>query len=82
MAKRKVGSGERPKPAEVPEPPPTKMIRVHTDMAEMMGWIARLKGGTIAQLVDRIARSEVEHIYGAIKASVDEIKRIEGESQG
>jgi hypothetical protein len=77
MAKHK-----RAKPASETEAsqPLTKQIRVDAELADMLGWIVRLKGGTIAQLVNRMMRSEVDAIYKTIEKSVVEIKKIEGEA--
>jgi hypothetical protein len=57
--------------------PATKLVRVDADMADMMGWIARLKGGTVAQLVNRVMRAEVEATYKSIKGDVEAIRQIE-----
>lgn len=57
----------------------TRQIRVFEDMADMIGWITRINGGSAAQLVDPLIRESIESAFKMIEADVERIKRAEAE---
>lgn len=53
----------------------TKHVRVFDDLAEKIGWIVKVEGGSSAQLLDPIIRDHIDERYQAIKPTVDAIIR-------
>lgn len=43
--------------------PPTRMIRVRTDLAEMMAWVCKAQGLTASELLDIVLRPAVQRRY-------------------
>jgi hypothetical protein len=62
----------------------TRMVRLYTDLADMIGWIVKLsgkKGYTAAQLVDPLLRPQIVARYDQIKPQVDKIKKAQAEAK-
>lgn len=72
------GRGGRPK-KEAGEAG-TRGVRVYADVAEMLGWILRVDGGTSAGLLDPLIRPQVVSRYAAIEGAVEAIKRAEAQA--
>ncbi len=53
----------------------TRLVRVNGDLAEMIGWIVELKGGSSAKLLDPLIRKEIKDEFGTIAREVDVIKK-------
>jgi hypothetical protein len=72
---------KRGRPAK-PETEGTRMVRVPTDIADMIGWIVRIKkksdaGYTASELVGPMLRPGVTARYKLIESEVEKIKRAE-----
>lgn len=52
----------------------TRGIRVPDDLAEMLSWIVEIEGGTVAEIVNGVARPEIERRYARIASRVEAIK--------
>lgn len=55
----------------------TRQIRVAEDLANMIAWIARIKGIHVAQLIDPMLRPDVLAQYGEIERDVGKIQEAE-----
>lgn len=71
----------RGRPAK-PESEGTRMVRLQTDLADMIGWIVRItkktdSGFTAAELVDPLLRPQILARYKLIEADVEKIKKAE-----
>jgi hypothetical protein len=53
----------------------TKQIRVFDDLADMIGWIIKLEGGTVAKLIDPILRPEIVAKYARYEKQVEQLKK-------
>ena len=54
----------------------TKLIRVHGDVAEMIGWIVELQGIKTANLLDPLIRPAVLARYKQIEPEVEAVKKL------
>lgn len=52
----------------------TRQIRVSGDLADMLGWIVRLEGGSAPQIIDPLVRPEIEARYKRIESFVEKVK--------
>lgn len=59
----------------------TKMVRLANDVAEMIGWIVKVDGGTAAQLLDPLIRAPIQARYRQIQPQVERIKQALAEAQ-
>lgn len=55
----------------------TRQVRVNEDIADMVAWINRIKGGTTAKYFDPLVRSQVEADYEEIEPEVRAIQKAE-----
>lgn len=55
--------------------PGTRLVRVNADIAEWIGWIVELKGGTSARLLDPLVRKPIKKSFEEIEADVTVIKK-------
>lgn len=55
----------------------TRMIRVSEDLADRLGWLARLGGETVSEIVDPLIRPEVERRFALVEPQVKKIKALE-----
>lgn len=55
----------------------SKLIRVNDDLAEMISWLVRVKGGTAATIVDPLLRPQITRRYETISQHVEKIKLAE-----
>jgi len=55
----------------------TRQVKLAEDLVQMMQWIIRLEGGTLAQLIDPLARPEVVKRYSKRYAEILAIKMAE-----
>ena len=53
------------------------MVRMHSDLADMIGWICRVQGGTAALLIDPLVRPQITARYKQIETVVESIKKLE-----
>jgi hypothetical protein len=53
----------------------TRLVRVNGDMAEMIGWIVELKGGSSAKLLDPLIRKGIKEEFATIAREVEVIKK-------
>jgi hypothetical protein len=59
----------------------TKHTRVFMDVAEWIGWIVRIEGGSSAQLLDPLIRSPIGARYKRIEHLVEQVKQAEAEAE-
>lgn len=69
------GRGGRPKKADGDQA--TKHVRLFEDIAEWVGWIVRIEGGSSSQLLDPLVRAPILARYKKIEHLVEEIKGAE-----
>lgn len=65
------GRGRPPKP----EDEVNRGVRLNKDLADMIGWIVRLQGGTAAQLCDPLLRPQITKRYKDIEPEVERVKK-------
>jgi len=59
---------------------PTSPVRIPADLAEMLGWLAKLsEDETVAEIIDQLVRPAVEARFAQIKPNVDRIKAAKSE---
>jgi len=51
------------------------VLKVNDDLGEMVSWVVKLKGGTVATYIDPLIRKQVEKDYADIQKDVEVIKR-------
>lgn len=51
----------------------TRHVRIAGDLADMLGWIIRVEGGTAADELDPLIRAAVVQRYAAIKPAVERL---------
>ncbi len=68
-----MGRPKKPSLAPVDESA-TKLVRIHADLADMLLWIARIEGGTVASLVDPLVRPQITARFKSIEAEVSKIR--------
>ncbi len=56
-----------------------KLVRINVDLAEMLSWIVKVKGGTVAEFLDPLIRPQVTTAYKQIEAVVLKAKKVEEE---
>ena len=54
----------------------TRMVRVHGDLADMIGWLVRIEGGTVAGLLDPLLRPQLVARYERIRPAVEQITKL------
>lgn len=54
--------------------PPTRSVRLPTDLAEMLGWINDIEGDTAATVVEPLIREHVQARFDRIRPRVEAIK--------
>lgn len=59
------------------EPGDTRLVRMHGDLADMIGWIVRLKGGSAASLLDPMVRPQITALYKVLEPAIKKIKEAE-----
>jgi hypothetical protein len=59
----------------------TRQLRVHADLAEMVAWIVRVQGGTVAQLLDPLVRPQIVARYEMLRSHIEAIQRAEAAAQ-
>lgn len=59
----------------------TRMVRLYNDVADMIGWIVELEGGTAAQLLDPLIRGPIIARFERIKPQVQKIKKARDEAK-
>lgn len=59
----------------------TRMVRLYNDVADMVGWIVELEGGTAAQLLDPLIRAAILARYKRIEPQVIKIKKAREEAK-
>lgn len=57
----------------------TRMVRINDDLADMLSWVARVEGGTVAQLVDTILRPQIIAKYQKYEPVIRAIQKAEAE---
>lgn len=55
----------------------TRMVRAYADVADMIGWIVRVEGGTVAGLIDPLIRAPILARYAKIEHLVRQIQAAE-----
>ncbi len=55
----------------------TKATRVAEDLADKLGWIIRLEGGSSAEILDPAIRPLIEQRFERIRPAAEEIKAAE-----
>src|SRR5687767_8270779 len=58
----------------------TRMVRAYADIADMIGWLVRLEGGTVAGLLDPLIRAPILARYARIQHLVKQIKDAEAQA--
>lgn len=59
----------------------SRQVRVSADLAEMIGWIVRIQGGTVAQLVDPLIRPQISARYAALRPAIEAIEAAEAKAR-
>lgn len=59
----------------------SRQVRVAADLAEMIGWIVRIQGGTVAQLVDPLLRPQIAARYAALRPAIEAIQAAEARAR-
>lgn len=57
------------------------MVRLYSDVADMIGWIVKVEGGSAAQVVDPLIRPQIVSRYERIKPLVERIKKSQEEAR-
>lgn len=70
-----MAKGGRGRPRKDDGEATTRQIRVFEDLADKIGWIIEIEGGSVANLVDPLLRNAIETRYEGISAAVEAIKR-------
>jgi hypothetical protein len=52
----------------------TRQVKLPEDLVQMMQWLTRLEGGTLAQIIDPLVRPEVEKRFSRRQADIVAIK--------
>ena len=68
--------GNRGRPTKEEGSAETRMIRIHGDLAEMIGWIVELQGLKTANLLDPLLRPAILARYKQIEPEVLAIKKL------
>lgn len=55
----------------------TRPVRAYEDMADRLGWIARLTNTTVAEILDDIAGEEIDRRFSPLAERVKVIKAAE-----
>lgn len=53
----------------------TRHVRIAGDLADMLGWIVRVEGGTAADELDPLIRRAVVKRYATIKPAVEKLMK-------
>lgn len=53
----------------------TRHVRIASDLAEMLGWVLFIEGGTAAEELDPLIRPEIVRRYAGIKPAVDRLMK-------
>ncbi len=54
---------------------PTRIVRVNSDLAEMLGGIVEIEGGRIADILDPLIRPQITAMFERVKPTLDKIRR-------
>lgn len=55
----------------------TRQVRLNEDLADMLAWIIRIKGGTTAKYLDPLTREHIEGDFDEIEPEVKAIQKAE-----
>jgi hypothetical protein len=53
----------------------TRQVRIHEDLADMLGWIIKLKGGSVATILDPLIRPQITAMHRELKPAIDAMKK-------
>ncbi len=59
----------------------TRLSRLAADLVDKIGWVVRLKGGTVAERLDPLIRKQIEAWFREVEPEVKTIQRAERRHQ-